>query len=57
MKTLCLISGIIAYIMGVIGAFLIVPGTASWLVLVAGLAAGSILLGLWKVISLLEKKE
>lgn len=56
MKVLCLIVGIVTYIAGIALGFTIKTG-ASWLIFFAALALGSVLLGLWKVISLLEKKN
>lgn len=50
MRIACIIIGIICYVMGVVGAALIVKGAASWLVLAAGIALGTILLALAKLI-------
>lgn len=56
MKIFCLIIGIVTYIAG-IGLGSTIEGSASWLCIAGALALGTALLGLWKVIGLLEKKN
>lgn len=56
MKILCLIIATVTYVAG-FGLGFTIEGSASWLVIAGGIALGTILLGLWKVIGLLEKKN